>query len=311
VSRSKLSFHIDCVPRPGAVERIIKARPQVLFVTYALDVMNAVHRAVPGCKIIARDWKVGQDFLSFIGSDDPKRAAQAWFDALEPVMRQAKFAYWQSFNEMTTRGMIPAYAQFEYERQLIMGRYGYKACLFNWAVGTPEMEDWKVCLPALREADKQRSILGLHEYWPEAPWVWYGSNDAAAVREGRVVPFPEWYAEGWLFGRYRKVWRGVLLPAGLTHVPIVLTEMGCGVAVEGQPQYLDWKTSARHWGAAGKDPVQYYLQQLSWCDRQMRYDPFVLGGCIFVWGTVGSLWLNFEIDGPVADGVLEMIQNAS
>lgn len=310
--RSKLSFHIDCVPRAGAVDKIISARPRLLFVTHALDVMRAVHDRVPECTVIARDWKVGQDFASFWAAlPDAKQAAQAWFDAMEPIMRQAKFAYWQSFNEMTTRELLPAYAAFELERQRIMARYGYHACLFNWAVGTPEIADWQVCLPALREADRRRNIVGLHEYWPSAPWVWYGRNDDLAVREGRVVPFPDEYADGWLFGRYRKVWRHWLLPYGLTHVRIALTEMGCGLEIPSQTGYLEWKTASRFWSAQGHDPLEYYYQQLLWCDKQMQHDAYQLGGCIFVWGTIGELWQNFDIDGPLADKLIQHIRQSA
>ncbi|HEC23713.1 MAG TPA: hypothetical protein ENI95_12445, partial [Chloroflexi bacterium] len=140
--KSKLGFHVDIQGHHGQVEKMIRARPRVIKIITSMGMLNDLHDALGDETIfIARDWKADDDFLRFGGSDDPKVIARRWLDAMRPSLVQAPFAYWESFNEMSNWDNLRRYAEFEAERQRLMAAEGYKACIGNFATGTPSISD--------------------------------------------------------------------------------------------------------------------------------------------------------------------------
>jgi hypothetical protein len=95
--------------------------------------------------------------------------------------------------------------------------------------------------------------------------------------------FDEGSGEGWLCGRYRKLYRQYLIPSG-RRIPLAITE--CGVDVVAP---VGWKN---HFTA------EEYLEQLKWYDRVLKQDDYVLGATIFALEIPG--WWDFDI-APIVD----------
>lgn len=323
--KSKLGFHIDIQGHHGQVEKMVRAETRIIKVISSMGMLRDLYAALGDRTVyIARDWKVTDDFLRFKGDDTPQEAAHRWMEGMRPALAQAPFAYWESFNEMSNWDALQEYGIFEAERQQLMAAEGFKACIGNFATGTPAIahEDgdgrtdiWEAFYPALEKANELGNILGLHEYGGLWMDLWYGPNQSDELRSGQRVPFPEERHEGWLFGRYRKVWRRHIEPNGWTNIRIALTEFGLDMAGTSDTSVLagytvgPWTTCGPAWERLDgrQDAEQYYVDQLKWCDRQMMKDPFVIGCTIFTWGTLGDFWKKFEIDGPVAEALVEHI----
>ncbi|NDJ54577.1 MAG: SH3 domain-containing protein, partial [Chloroflexi bacterium] len=95
----------------------------------------------------------------------------------------------------------------------------------------------------------------------------------------------------------------------------VLTETGLDFvatnttsAVVGYPTTA-WKNCAEAWGRLDgrSDTEHFYFDQLKWMDRQMQQDPYMLGATLFTWGSITSKWEEYEIEGPVADKLIDYI----
>lgn len=318
--RSKLGFHIDIVQYPGQVDQIIAAGTTVLKVIHTLEILQRVHTALPDSTLIARHWEVGDSFQGFRGDLDPKAKAAAWYQRMLPHIQQAPWACWEAFNEPPAdAAMVKAYGEFEAERQRIMADNGFKCCIGNFAVGTPDFPIWSEFYPALEAAHQYHNLIGLHEYgalWLDA---FYGPNQLRALQVGQRQPMPAQYAEGWLTFRYRMVWNQHIKPNGWTNARIALTEFGLMSAappeinaIAGDP-VGSWKTCGKAWSKLDgrPDTEQYYVEQLEWVDRQMQADPYMVGATIFTWGTFpDSAWQADEIDGAVAEALCRHIDES-
>lgn len=322
--KSKLGFHVDIQGHQGQVEAMIRAGTRIIKVISSMGMLRDLHEALGDTTVfIARDWKVTDDFLRFTGNDTPQEAARRWMDGMRPALVQAPFAYWESFNEMSNWGSLRKYGEFEAERQRLMAAEGFKACIGNFSTGTPAVSNedgdgredvWADFHPALAVAHELGNVLGLHEYGGLWMDLWYGPNQSDALRSGNRVPFPEDRLEGWLFARYRKVWRRHIEPNGWTNIRIALTEFGLDLAGTVDTHFLAgytpaaWASCSAAWRELDNrtDPEQYYTEQLIWCDRQMQKDPYIIGCTVFTWGTLGD-WTDYEINGPVADNLISHI----
>lgn len=306
---SKLSVQIDIRPHVGEVERIIAARPAVVKVIGNRGLTNILLAALPETAVIERIASTeltGDDFTRYLGGDTPQGTAIRWMNDMRSVLKECRGAYWESFNEFSNWGLLRQYGEFEAERQRLMFEEGFRACIGNFATGTPEIapggDVWPMFHPALAAAHKYRSILGLHEYGGLFLDMWYG--------DGTYNTFPETRQEGWLFGRYRKVWRQHIAANGWTDIRIVLTEAGLDNAatsvvapIAGKPVgpfrqcFSIWREKFNR-----PDGDQFYFEQLQWADRQMQRDPYVIGATIFCHGTIDEeVWPEFDVEGPVAD----------
>lgn len=321
--KSKLGAHIDIVTYPGQIDKIIQSGMKVVKVIHTMEALQQIY-AAHGDKVtlIARSWDVGDNFLGFGGHLNPKAKAAEWFSRMLPTIQKAPFAYWESFNEMDNWNYLSHYGEFEAERQRIMAESGYRCCIGNFAVGGPPIVDpndvWPKFYPALEAAHRYKNILGLHEYG--ALWMdtYYGPNSLQRLQAGQRIPFPESYEEGWLFGLYRKVWNKHIKPNGWTDTRIAITEMGLMSAAPAEINALvgypvgSWRTCFEAWArlSGRNDPEQFYFEQLQWVDRQFQKDPYVVGGTIFTWGTFPeSAWMKDEIQGPVADKLINYISS--
>ena len=102
----------------------------------------------------------------------------------------------------------------EVARIRILASFGRKACIGNFSVGTPDVtrkEHIEAFYPAIDSALQYGGILGLHEY--SAPLM-------SSAYEGSTET-----GEGWLTGRYRKLYKNFLIPSG-RKIKAVFTENG-------------------------------------------------------------------------------------
>ena len=226
---------------------------------------------------------------------DPLVAAQLFIDIQkETYRRNPLILRWEGLNEPSwevknTDGTINIaatvanyewYGRFEERRIELLAEMGLMAVILNFSYGTPDIDDgklyaWLPLLPALQSAKIHRGLMGLHEYSFKN-----GMRDAWEANLG----------EGWLFGRYRKVHRLVLVPNDV-EIPIVLTEFGS-----------DFR----------RMPEMDYVNELKWADSVMRENEYLLGATIYTYGTAGDpAWDNFNLVGrPEAEAIRLYVLNS-
>jgi hypothetical protein len=160
----------------------------------------------------------------------------------------------------------------------ILADQGLKACIGNFSTGMPpvEREVWEAFYPAIDSAMAHGGVLGLHEYSaPDMDWLFdYGVG------------------EGWLTGRYRKVYRQFLAPDH-REIPLVITECGIdgGVRGEGSKGWKSYQTA------------ESYFNQLVWYDSLLQEDNYVMGATIFALEIPN--WDDFDISGEVLDRLVD------
>jgi len=331
-SKSKLGSHRDQAGYQGQIEQIINSGCRVYFTSADPGTLRDVHaERGDDVTLISRHWKYGginniagrntDDFLEWgINSEAKARqAAHEWVQAMIPTMQESpQNVYWHAVNEPAFTEQLPLLAIFEAERQRIMHEEGgWKAALFNFPVGFPRVaepnDDWPKLYPALEAAHEYGNVVSLHEYWPALPWIYYGDNQSAKLDANQVEHFPAEWAEGWLFARYRKIWRHHIEANGWGNIRIVLKEFGSSFVTDGHIlDYLGalpgaWRDCGDIWRRllweTGVLPPEKrngedtYLELLKWCDSQMRIDPYLIGCCVFCDGTIGQNWGSFKIDG--------------
>ncbi len=270
-SGSRLTIHTSFTG-PLSMAFIRDAKPGLVKILDNFGPAAEIKSASPGTLIVGRIYEASQPSD---GSPD-ERAQEWWARNRQRILDHPAVDYWEGYNEPGVDGVerIAWYARFEAERVRLLAQNGRKACIGNFSMGTPDVTNpsaWPAFYPAIDAARANGGILGLHEYG--APMQQY--FDAAS-------------GEGWLCGRYRKVYRQFLGPAGRT-LPLAITETGVDGDITG------WKN-----GYTGEQ----YMDQLRWYDGILRTDSYVLGATVFSLEIPG--WGSFDIApiiGPFTDHV--------
>lgn len=317
---------------PGQLEAFIDAKPRIVKTINSVGDAKVLYDALgPQTVFIARTTVQGDDFIhahNSLGKTDPIGEAYRWWNDVKAHVQEAPFAYWESYNEMSDWDFMRQYNVFETERQRIMYNEGMKACVGNFAAGTPDItesdldierhDDWPIFYPMLEACNRYQNILGLHEYASLWLSLWMGAeNQHAPILARRTATFPESHEEGWLFGRYRKLWRRHIAPMGWTRIRIALTEFGWDRAGVYTTDYLTgganagpWRQVGKYWGALDgrPDTESYAVDQLRWADRQMQQDDYLVGATIFCWGTDDPVWQYWDVKGGVGDALLKSMK---
>jgi len=232
---------------------------------------------------------------------DPAEAARSWVKAqLDTCLAHPDIDYWEGYHELWVGSAerVSWFAALESERVRSMAEHGLKACIGNFSTGTPELDHrWEAFLPAVETAIEHGGILGLHEF--SAPFMQFAFGSHQANPESNQGD------EGWLTGRYRKVWRQFLQPKGL-EIPIAITAGGIdGNALADVPWRPansirgGWRAFRDWWREQGhEDAEAYYLEQLAWYDREIGRDEYVIGMAIYM---VGEDADSFDLAGPLLD----------
>lgn len=255
---------------------IAQVQPAWVKVLDRVDLAREIKLRSPGTKIVGRIYHPDQP-----QDGDPLQRAREWWSKVAGiVLNHPDVDYWEGYNEPGVGDLAAMnwYARFEAERVRILARNGAKACIGNFSMGVPDVTNpqmWPAFYVAIDEALANGGILGLHEY--SAPSMQNYFDPATG--------------EGWLTGRYRKVYRQFLIPDG-RRIPLIITECG-----------IDGGTGWKNFTNA-KD----YLQQLEWYDNLLKEDDYVLAATIYSLELPDPKWDSFDIAGEVLDTLIDYIR---
>ncbi|MDD1653663.1 MAG: hypothetical protein LUQ64_03870, partial [Methanomicrobiales archaeon] len=221
------------------------------------DRAAAIKAVSPSTLIVGRIY-----FADEPATGDAATRAREWWDRCRGViLAYPQVDYWEGYNEPSVDSVAKMQwlGQFDAERVRILAQNGRKAAIGSFSVGTPQIVNsnnqpagdyWRAFYPAIDAARANGGVLSLHEY--SAPEMQYlfdaGSGD------------------GWLTGRYRKVYNWFLKPDG-RQIPLIITECGIDGGVRGWGQ-KGWKSYTSTDG---------YMGQLKWYDSLLKQDSYVLG----------------------------------
>lgn len=290
----KLGVQIACdYPNTEEFEAFVSQQPRVIKLMDNFSCSSRVKQISPSTIIVARI------FSSYQPVDgDPEARAEEWFSQNSgTISAYPDVDCWEGYNEPPAQNpdQMDWLGRFERRRVELLADMDSQACIGNFSVGnpiTPEEDGgqtWSAFAPALEAVRDYGGYLALHEY--SAPDMDCQFN----YQEG----------EGWLTGRYRKVY-DYLIPNGLD-VPLIITETGmtallcysCGCSGN---QDVGWRSL----GISPED----FTNELRWYDSLLEEDNFVTGATIFISGHPN--WTSFdpypEIIGP--EGLLISYEGA-
>ena len=280
--KSKLSIHTSFLGGES-MQFIEQAQPTVVKILNNFGPATEVKQKSPLTLIVGRIW---YDDRQRLNDGNPEDRAQEWWNNLKStILANPAVDYWEGYNEpgIPDANVMNWYARFEKKRVEILAANGLKACIGNFSTGVPDVNDptvWPAFYSALDAAKANGGVLGLHEYSaPTMDWLFDPNS-----------------GEGWLTGRYRKVYRQYLTPAG-REIPLVITECGIDGGVGGGGAGGGWKNY--------QSPEDYF-NQLKWYDSILEEDQYVLGATIFCLEIYG--WESFDIRGRVRELLTDYVR---
>jgi hypothetical protein len=307
-AKSKLSVHAGW---GGFSEAFIRdAKPRVVKLFDEVKNAALVKQLSPGTLVVGRLFP-GSVPDGVLNNGSPVDRAHDWWNTVKAtVLAYPGVDYWEGLNEpvVTSAPAMSWYAQFEIARIDILAANGRKACIGNFATGNPDIALWPSFIPAIDHALAKAGILGLHEYGTPMTQFW----DAQV-------------GEGWLCGRYRKVYRQHLQGR---EIPLVITETGVDEGTlaatgpgEPKPRPIDAQANHGWQQAIGIPPVAglpapgdlaarrpWYLAQLQWYDAVLKEDAYVLGATIYQLEIPG--WGSFDLR-PLMPELTEYVGRAA
>jgi hypothetical protein len=268
--KSKIGIQTQFL-EPGVMEFIETAKPVVVkLLNPALDRAAEIKQKSPSTFIVGRIYEPSQPM-----DNNPQTRAQEWFDRnRSTIQANPEIDCWEGYNEpgCENGSSMQWIASFEKRRVELLASIGVKACIGSFSVGRPSLELWPNFYSALQTAKNNGGYLSLHEY--SAP--------------NMKCLFDAGAEEGWLTGRYRKVYRHYLIPNNLV-IPLIITETGIDGGVCSTPE-CNCSISG---GWRDYTNTGAYLNELRWYDSVLNGDNYVIGATIFQYGLYG--WDSFEI----------------
>lgn len=284
-SRSKLGLHVQWNNSPDIMEFVRRMLPAVIKALDDLGFVAEVKEVSPHTIVVAR-LTHPQPM-----EGDPEAMARAFVAANLPTyLQHPAVDYWEGYNEPDVKGRMAWYARFEAERVRAMAEHGLRAAIGGFSAGVPEWEEFEAFLPAIRAAKEHGGILTLHEY--DAPVM-----DRAM---GAGLPgHPNHPDRGALALRYRWWYEDFLIPRDLV-IPLVISEAGVDGLVGNRPGPRDaqgWRDFRGYWAeiGLGSDPLEAYLRQLDWYDRELQKDDYVIGWALFTVGAMNPDWESYDM----------------
>ena len=287
---SKLGLHVVRNNNPGIMEFVRQTQPAIMKAVDDIGFLEEVKSVSPKTITVARVSVESQDYTG-----NPEEEARDFVaQNLEIYQKNPSVDFWEGWNEPDpNRQYMSWYARFEQERTRQMARYGFKAAIGGFATGVPELDEFRMFLPAIETAAEYGAVLSLHEYG--APVMTYLYGDP-------LPGYPAYPDRGSLTFRYRWFYREVIEPAGLL-IPLVITEAGIDGIIGDRPgpPGLGWKDFQGYWVRQGiaDSGIQAFLDQLAWYDAGVRKDGYVIGFTVFTAGGFGY-WEKYDIN-PILD----------
>lgn len=274
---SKLGFEVNGITDPTKMLAVFSyCQPRIVKSLHHDPLFwRSVKEVCPNTFLLGRMYVDKQPL------DDPIQAAIKHAIAIKASSCAHIYDAWEGYNE-TPRDKLVDRCYFDIHMAKELHQDDIKYCCGSWSVGVPDIPDWlnSNMLDALSYAD----YVSCHEYC--APTM----NDKRGLDLGGT--------EGWFTLRYRKWY--LTLPRNYQK-PLIISE--CGI-----------DSGAAHWpvGAQGgwrsfTTPAGY-LEQLRWYDSWLMADNYVLGACIYCWGTFDDTWLSYDISGTMVELIAEYIR---
>jgi len=291
---SKLSIHSGMGNNSWKI--VENGKPRLIKLLDVFDGATQIKSDAPGIVVVGRIYLPDQPT-----DGDPQERANEWWSNVGPtIMQYPDVDYWEGYNEPDVGSIsnMNWYASFEAARVKILLSNNRKACIGSFSTGVPDVTNPDIIqawYPAVDVGLQAQSIMGLHEY--SSPYMQdLFTGDAET-------------GDGWLTGRYRKLYNQFLIPTNRT-IPLVISENGidggtCGMT--GCDIAGGWKNFCSYWQSqgSGSDCNNTYLQQLEWYDSVMRADSYVLGSTVFSLEIPG--WDDFDI-APLTDIFIQYLQ---
>ena len=277
-NQSRLGVHVVENNHEGIMNFVRFARPAVMKSVDSLGFLREVKEVSPSTVTVGR---VDDIFIqNYIG--EPEEAAQDYVNKhLRTYRLNPGVDYWEGWNEPDP-GMqwMSWYARFEQERVRLMARHGFRSAIGGFPPGVPEVEEFRLFVPAVETAIRYGGIMTLHE----------GDVSTGDMRYlyGSALPgYPYYPDRGGMAFRYRWFYREILEPAGLA-IPLVISEL----------EFAGWDTTSA-------DNLVY--NQLAWYDAEARKDPYVIGFAVFTAGANGQ-WKEFDLN-PVMSQLTDYVNS--
>lgn len=277
----KIGVQIVCnYPNQAEFESLIAQQPRVIKLMDDFSCAGRIKEISPSTFIVGRiyDYNFDDKYINdVIGSDPTGKAAEYVSGKEGAIAGNPVIDCWEGPNEPGTRSAeeMGNYGRFEAERVRRLAGMGRKACIGNFGVGHPDVDQWPSFYEAVGAARDNGGYLAVHEY---------GAPTMQCMLEGDT---------GWLTLRYRKAYRDYLQPNGL-EIPLLITETG----VDGGVCGLCGCTGGRGWRTV--TDATSYAGELQWYKSKLDEDGYVVGATIFASGLPS--WSDFdpypEIIGP-------------
>jgi len=273
---SKLGFHVNFITNNSAMYTLFSyCQPKVIkSLRHDSVFWSDVKSVCPNTKLVGRYYVDKQP----LDSPDANAAKFANYILNSPCAHI--YDVWEGYNEIS-RDKLTERCKFDMVLAGLLHKEGIKYCCGSWSVGVPDIEDWlRSCM---RDALEASDAVSCHEYC--APTM----NDPRGLIAGGTM--------GWFTLRYRQWYPG--LPPECQK-PLIISE--CGV-----------DSGAPHWPVSGQGgwrsfmAAPSYLEQLKWYDSWLMRDSYVVGGCIFCYGTLDPRWDSYDVTGEMATLLAEYI----
>ncbi|MCB8944138.1 MAG: hypothetical protein H6658_10325 [Ardenticatenaceae bacterium] len=265
-NQSRLGIHVVRNNSADIMNFVRNAQPAVMKSVDDLGFMTEVKEASPTTVTVGR---VDDIFIqNYIG--EPEEAAREYVNKhLRTYWLNPGVDYWEGWNEPDP-GMerMAWYARFEQERVKLMAQHGLRSAIGGFPPGVPEVEEFRLFVPAVETAIRYGGIMTLHEGDVE-------TGDMQFLYGSALPGYPYYPDRGAMSFRYRWFYREILEPAGLA-IPLVISEL----------EFAGWDTTT-------VDNLIY--NQLAWYDAEARKDPYVIGFAVFTAGA-NNHWQNYDLN---------------
>lgn len=137
--------------------------PIVVCVDCGEQFLKDIRAAMPQDSwLVVRRWMKNQPL------ENPKQAAYDWWNVMRPFADAVHDdrTVFQGYNEIGD-ARAQAYLQMEMERLSLLHSKGLGSAVGGWSVGVPDYPVWKHVYAPLIEAQTDRDMTLIHEYWPD------------------------------------------------------------------------------------------------------------------------------------------------
>ena len=266
-NQSRLGIHVVLNNDAGIMDFVRYAQPSIMKSVDELGIMTEVKKVSPNTVTVGRiDDIFAQNYIG-----EPEEAARDYVNKhVRTYWLNPGVDYWEGWNEPDPGlGRMSWYARFEQERIKVMAGYGLRSAIGGFPPGVPEMEEFRLFVPAIETAISYGGIMTLHE----------GdlTGDGMKHLYGSALPgYPYYPDRGALTFRYRWYYREILEPAGLV-IPLVISELG----------FAGWDSTTTD---------NFIYNDLAWYDQEARKDPYVIGFAVFTAGA-NAHWEEYDLNG--------------